>query len=155
MMSVLEGILDYASLVLLLLGAVLSLAAGVGLVRFPDPLSRMHAATKPQILGLIFILFAIGLQSANGATVAMLVPILAFQVLTAPVSAHMVSRAGYRLKHLRREGLLVDELKEAVDQAHDELAAARRVDPSILPVGSAENIAAEEAGYADGGAEGR
>ncbi|WP_315850420.1 monovalent cation/H(+) antiporter subunit G, partial [Clavibacter phaseoli] len=30
---------------LLILGGVLSVAAGVGLLRFPDPLARMHAAT--------------------------------------------------------------------------------------------------------------
>ncbi|HEX5200436.1 MAG TPA: monovalent cation/H(+) antiporter subunit G, partial [Actinoplanes sp.] len=36
-------------------GALLSLAAGVGLLRFPDLLSRMHAATKPQVLGLLLI----------------------------------------------------------------------------------------------------
>ena len=43
-----------------LLGAFLCFAAAVGLVRFPDVLSRMHAATKPQTLGLI--LFAVGVE---------------------------------------------------------------------------------------------
>ena len=42
----------------LISGALLSLAAGVGLLRFPDLLSRMHAATKPQVLGLFLLLAA-------------------------------------------------------------------------------------------------
>ncbi|WP_199850716.1 cation:proton antiporter, partial [Thermobifida fusca] len=45
-------ILDWISVILLLLGAALSFAAGVGLVRFPDLLSRMHTAAKPQVMGL-------------------------------------------------------------------------------------------------------
>jgi multicomponent Na+:H+ antiporter subunit G len=144
--------LDVVSLVLLILGGVLSLAAGVGLLRFPDPLARMHAATKPQILGVILVLLALALQSQSLSTAAMLVPVLLFQMLTAPISAHMVGRAGYRLRHFLREDLLVDELEEAIDRAHDELRAAEDVDASTLPVGSAENIAAEEAGHVAGGA---
>ncbi|WP_316313087.1 monovalent cation/H(+) antiporter subunit G [Clavibacter michiganensis] len=143
--------LDVVSLVLLILGGVLSVAAGVGLLRFPDPLARMHAATKPQILGVILVLLALALQSQSLSTVAMLVPVLLFQMLTAPISAHMVGRAGYRLRHFLREDLLVDELEEAIDRAHDELRAADEVDASTLPVGSAENIAAEEAGHVAGG----
>ena len=144
--------LDVASLVLLLLGGVLSVAAGVGLLRFPDPLARMHAATKPQILGVILVLLALALQSRSLSTVAMLVPVLLFQMLTAPISAHMVGRAGYRLRHFLRDDLLVDELEEAIDRAHEELRDADEVDASTLPVGSAENIAAEEAGHVPGGA---
>ena len=37
---------------LILLSAFLSMAAGIGIVRFPDVLTRLHAATKPQVLGL-------------------------------------------------------------------------------------------------------
>ena len=144
--------LDVVSLVLLLLGGVLSVAAGVGLLRFPDPLARMHAATKPQILGVILVLLALALQSQSLSTVAMLVPVLLFQMLTAPISAHMVGRAGYRLRHFLRDDLLVDELEEAIDRAHEELRDADEVDASTLPVGSAENIAAEEAGHVAGGA---
>ncbi|MFT2706774.1 monovalent cation/H(+) antiporter subunit G [Clavibacter zhangzhiyongii] len=144
--------LDLVSLALLILGGVLSVAAGVGLLRFPDPLARMHAATKPQILGVILVLLALALQSQSLSAVVMLVPVLLFQMLTAPISAHMVGRAGYRLRHFLREDLLVDELEEAIDRAHEELRAADEVDASTLPVGSAENIAAEEAGHVAGGA---
>jgi multicomponent Na+:H+ antiporter subunit G len=109
--------LDLAAAVCLVLGAFLSLAAGVGLVRFPDALSRMHAATKPQILGLIFVVIAIALQSRSWSTLLMLIPVVLFQMLTAPISAHMVGRAGYRTGNFRSEIMLMDELESAVDQA--------------------------------------
>lgn len=118
----LAGVLDVLSIVFLLMSAMLSVAAGIGLLRFSDPLARMHAATKPQIMGLILVLVAIGLQSENWRTVTMLVPILLFQLLTAPVSAHMVGRAAYRTRHLRRDLLVVDELADAIDRANDRSA---------------------------------
>ncbi|MCU1419717.1 MAG: Na+/H+ antiporter subunit [Homoserinimonas sp.] len=110
----------------LLFGALLSLAAGVGLLRFPDALSRMHAATKPQILGLIFILLAIALSNNNWATVATLIPVLLFQMMTAPISAHMIGRAAYRAGKRTDKHLLVDELEEAIDAAQAEAARHNR-----------------------------
>jgi multicomponent Na+:H+ antiporter subunit G len=132
-----DELLDIGSVVCLLVAALLSLAAGIGIVRFQDPLSRMHAATKPQILGLVSALLAIGLQAENGGTIAMLVPILVFQMLTAPVSAHMVGRAGYRGRHVRRDLLLRDELEEAIEEAHVE-AARHDTEPSLPGVATDE-----------------
>ncbi|MBC7590274.1 MAG: monovalent cation/H(+) antiporter subunit G, partial [Salinibacterium sp.] len=123
--------------ILLLLGAFLSLAAGVGLVRFPDALSRLHAATKPQILGLIFILAAIALSSRNWSTVLVLAPILIFQMLTAPISAHMVGRAGYRTGNFRSDIMHVDELEEAVERATQGSVDAAAGPSSRLPGESA------------------
>jgi multicomponent Na+:H+ antiporter subunit G len=54
---------------------------------------------------------AIRLQGLAAAWMLLLVA--AFQLLTAPVSAHMISRVAYRRRHVRRELLLVDELREA------------------------------------------
>ncbi|MET4583393.1 multicomponent Na+:H+ antiporter subunit G [Conyzicola nivalis] len=110
----------------LLLGAFLSVAAGIGLVRFPDALSRMHAATKPQILGLIFVVLAIALESREWATLLLVIPIVLFQMLTAPISAHMVGRAGYRTGNFSKETLVVDELEDAVNRASTDAADSRR-----------------------------
>ena len=113
-------VLDILTGICLVLGAFLSLAAGVGLLRFPDAIARMHATTKPQILGLIFILAAIALQDRRWTTVLVLVTILLFQMLTAPISAHMVGRAGYRTGVVAPGSLLVDELERAIDEAQAE-----------------------------------
>ena len=52
-------VLDIAAAVLVLGGSSLALTAAIGVVRFPDTLTRMHAATKPQVLGLLLVLAAI------------------------------------------------------------------------------------------------
>ncbi|MDN5806713.1 MAG: monovalent cation/H(+) antiporter subunit G [Brevibacterium sp.] len=110
-------ILDVISAALILLGGVLSLAAAVGLLRFADLLSRMHASAKPQVLGLLVVAVAIAIQYPNWSTVTTLAIIISFQLVTIPVATHMVGRAGYRTKHLRRSMLYRDELAEAVDRA--------------------------------------
>ena len=103
--------------ILLIGGALMSLAAGIGLVRFPDLLSRMHAATKPQVLGLLLFLLALAVENESWPLVPVLVLCWIFQLLTSPVSAHMVGRAGYRTRHLRRDLLTLDELDDVVTRA--------------------------------------
>jgi len=113
-------LVDVLTGIFLILGAFLSFAAGVGLIRFPDAIARMHATTKPQILGLIFILLAIALQERRLSTILMLVTLLLFQMMTAPISAHMIGRAGYRNGVVASGTLLVDELERAIELAQDE-----------------------------------
>lgn len=114
---ILGSILDILTGVFLLLGGFLSVAAGVGLLRFPDAIARLHATTKPQILGLAFILLAIALQERQLSTILLLIFLLIFQMITAPVSAHMIARAGYRGGIIAPQSLLVDELEQAIDAA--------------------------------------
>jgi monovalent cation/proton antiporter, MnhG/PhaG subunit len=123
-----DVIIDLLTSVFLILGAFLSLAAGVGLIRFPDAIARMHATTKPQILGLIFILTAIALQERRWSTILMLVTLLLFQMMTAPISAHMIGRAGYRTGVVAPGSLLVDELAQAIERAQDEQVDAEHPD---------------------------
>ncbi len=47
---------DVLSGVLVLGGSALALTAAIGVVRFPDTLSRMHSASKPKTLGLLLVL---------------------------------------------------------------------------------------------------
>jgi multicomponent Na+:H+ antiporter subunit G len=110
---------DLAAALLLLVGAVLSLAAGVGLLRFPDALSRMHAATKPQILGLICVLAAVVLRSHSWSVLLVVLVVILLQLLTSPMSAHMIGRAGYRTGNYRRDLLVRDELEDDIQRASD------------------------------------
>ena len=80
----------------------------------------MHATTKPQILGLIFILMGIALQQRRLSTILMLATLLLFQMMTAPISAHMIGRAGYRTGVVAPGSLLVDELAQAIERAQAE-----------------------------------
>ena len=102
---------DVLAVVLLLLGSFLCLTAGLGLVRFPDVLTRMHAGTKPQVLGVLLIMVGAAIRLQGWSATWMLLLVAVFQMLTAPVSAHMISRVAYRRRHVRRDLLLVDELR--------------------------------------------
>ncbi|WP_166870175.1 MULTISPECIES: monovalent cation/H(+) antiporter subunit G [unclassified Salinibacterium] len=113
----LDNWIDTAALTCLVLAGLLSVAAGIGLLRFPDALSRMHAATKPQILGLMFVIAAIALADRHWSTVLALLPVLIFQMFTAPISAHMMGRAGYRTGNFDEEYILTDDLEAAVNRA--------------------------------------
>lgn len=115
--NIMDTLIDSASAIFMIVGALMSLAAAVGLLRFPDLLSRMHAATKPQVLGLFLLLASIGLQLRTWWVWPVLLVAWIFQLLTVPVSAHMVGRAGYRTKHLHRELLSSDELEAVVQKA--------------------------------------
>lgn len=113
---------DVVAAICLLGGSLLAFAAGVGMVRFPDLLSRMHSTTKPQVLGLILVLMGLALRVRSAPAVWMLVLVAVFQLLTSPVASHMVGRAGYRTGKVRSELLVVDELTA------DQGAAEREAD---------------------------
>lgn len=118
-------ILDVISALCIIGAALLSLAAGIGALRFPDLLSRMHAASKPQLFGLVLVMFAVGLQTLHWGPISSMILIVLFQLFTVPVAAHMIGRAGYRTKHLRRSMLYRDELDDAVARAHARDVAER------------------------------
>ncbi|HLU58561.1 MAG TPA: monovalent cation/H(+) antiporter subunit G [Pseudonocardia sp.] len=102
-------ILDVLAAVLMLGGAVSCFLGALGLVRLPDLLSRMQAATKPQTLGLLLILAGTALRLEMDSAVTLLLVAL-FQVITAPVIAQLLGRSGYRGGVVRRDTLVADEL---------------------------------------------
>ncbi|WP_347355055.1 monovalent cation/H(+) antiporter subunit G [Intrasporangium sp.] len=108
------SVLDVAGGISLLLGAFMCLAGAIGLVRFPDTLSRLHAATKPQTLGLILVLLGLALTIRTWGAVTTLVLVGATQFFTSPVTAHLVGRSAYRHGNVRKDLLVVDELSEAL-----------------------------------------
>jgi multicomponent Na+:H+ antiporter subunit G len=88
--------LDWIASVLLILGAVMSLLAGIAVLRFPDTMSRIHAATKPQVLGIMLLMLGLGLRLGAVGVIGMLVLIVILQFVTAPVSAHLTVRVAFR-----------------------------------------------------------
>ena len=109
--------MDIIGAVFLLLGAMLCFAASVGLVRFPDVLTRMHAATKPQTLGLLFVVTGVAFSLQNLQALGILLLVAILQLLTAPVAAHMVSRTAYRTGQVREDLLLTDDLADDLSAA--------------------------------------
>ena len=112
-----KQILDVAGAISLLLGATLALVGAIGLVRLPDLFARMHAATKPQTLGLILVVTGVELSLRSWAAFGTVVLIAALQFLTAPVAAHLVSRTVYRSNQVRRDLLDRDDLAEDLTAA--------------------------------------
>ncbi|MFF0718025.1 monovalent cation/H(+) antiporter subunit G [Micromonospora sp. NPDC003816] len=123
----LDAILDIVAAVCLISGALLSLAAGVALVRFPDLLTRMHAAAKPQVLGLLLVLVGCALRLRTGVDITTLVLVGVFQLATAPVAAHMVGRAAYPHDDIRTDLLLTDELADHLDRVGGDQGGGARV----------------------------
>jgi multicomponent Na+:H+ antiporter subunit G len=103
--------------VLILIGAILCLSAAVGLLHFRNVPSRLHAATKPQVLGLLVICIAIALsqRSVGGILIGLVIvaPVVLMQFATAPLSAHIVGRQAYRNGSVDERELVVDEYAES------------------------------------------
>ncbi len=97
--------------VFILLGALLAFTAAAGIVRFPDTLSRMHAATKPQVVGLIMVLIGAVISLRGNVDIWMLVLVGIFTLVTAPVIAHTVGRVAYREQRGRDGLLIVNEME--------------------------------------------
>lgn len=131
-----DQFLDILVAILLILGCLMSLVAGIGLLTFPDMLTRMHAATKPQVLGFLFIFAGLSIHLRSWAVVPVLILAWGMQLLTAPVSAHMIGRAGYRTKHAARETLFSDELRQVVD--HVSSTPRTGAIPAIPPAAPSE-----------------
>lgn len=96
-------------------GAILSFFAALGLVRFGDVISRVHAATKPQVVGLLFLLVGLAIAINDWRWFPFFVVAWLAQLVTVPVSAHMVGRAVYHTGGLEKLDLYEDELKIAID----------------------------------------
>ena len=110
---------------LILLSGFLSMAAGIGILRFPDVLTRLHAATKPQVLGLAVVLLTIVLRVPTWGVLSTVVLVMTFQLLTQPMTAHMLGRAAYRSDHVRRDLLIEDDLGRDIEE-HGAIAGPER-----------------------------
>ncbi len=141
------AVLDATAVVLVVVGALLCLTAAIGVARFKDVPTRLHAATKPQVLGLLLICVAIALSSRSWQVVAFLVPVVLIQLATAPLSAHMLGRQAYRNGRIDRPSMLVDELAAA-----DPGPGAATPGPGPGVAGSAGGPAGSDAGPGGGAA---
>ena len=89
-------ILEWVLSALVLLGGFFALIAGLGILRLPDVLIRMHATTKAGTLASGLVMAAVAVGFGDASTIARAVAIVLFLMLTAPVGAHMIGRAAFR-----------------------------------------------------------
>ncbi|QGU08360.1 Na(+)/H(+) antiporter subunit G [Corynebacterium occultum] len=124
----LHVITDIISLVLLLTGGFLAFSASVGLLRFKDTMSKVHAITKPQTTGLILavtgtiirVLGSPDFSPAERGDLGVLLLLVIFALLTSPVTAQRVGRIG------RREGLYGEKGKMLENEAPADRSLRRR-----------------------------
>jgi multicomponent Na+:H+ antiporter subunit G len=112
-------VLDVLAAVCLLTGSFFALVAAIGVLRLPDLLSRMHAATKPQVIGLMLVVTGLGLRLREPGALGILALIVVMQMATSVVSSHMVGRASFRAGQVRDDLLVLDELSGEFDQGKE------------------------------------
>ena len=106
-------IADLIALAFAAAGTGLILVASLGIVRMPDLLTRMHASSKAGTLGASLILVAVAFTLPYTGIVMRVALIILFLFLTAPLSAHMIARAGYRRGARLCEETVVDDYRKA------------------------------------------
>jgi multicomponent Na+:H+ antiporter subunit G len=78
--------------VLLVAGAFFYLAGTVGLLRFPDALSRLHALTKADNVGLLLLCLGLGVLSGSVRAAALMLVVWLLALLAATVAGHLIAR---------------------------------------------------------------
>ena len=105
--------MDTVSSVLIVAGAALAMLGGIGAVRFPDVLSRMHAAAKAPTLGLLLVALGAAIDIGTLLAWTTLTLVVILQLMSSPVGAHALSRASRRQTPVSLDGgddLTRDEL---------------------------------------------
>ncbi len=107
---------DLVTAVLVLTGAAFVLLAGLGLHRFDDVFSRVHATTKAVTFGMVLVVLGSVLQLSRPADVVKLLLAVLLQLISAPVSSHIVARAAYHAGTELSPLTAVDQLVDHDDE---------------------------------------
>lgn len=114
------GIITVIVYILLAIGIFFNILAGIGLLRFPDVYTRLHAGTKCTTFGSIFIIGSViilGLKSwylgnVNGSVLAVhSIGALIAILITNPTGAHAIARAAH-ISGVKPYGAIVDDLEK-------------------------------------------
>ncbi len=87
------------------------LIGGLGVVRFPDLYMRVSASTKASTLGAGFLLMALSIHFDKLSITMRSLATIAFLVISAPVAAHLITRAAYFVGIKLWDGTIEDELR--------------------------------------------
>lgn len=90
------SLIDWASVVLFALGGFFFLAGTVGLLRFPDVYTRLHALTKVDNLGLGLVVLGLTLQAESLSVVFKLLLIWALALAASATICYLIAEAALR-----------------------------------------------------------
>jgi len=120
--------------ILLLAGASFMILAAVGILRLPDLPTRMHASTKAGAMGAMLTMGGVAIHFADSAVSARAIAFIVFILMTAPIAAHVIGRAGYFTGVKLWEGSVKDELLERYDPVTHKLNSGLEANPeSMIP----------------------
>lgn len=102
---------NYVAGILVIIGAAFALVATIGVLRLPDIYSRMHAASKAGTVGSGAMLIALAVFAEEPATALRAIAAVAFVMLTAPVSAHLLAKAAYSAGYRLWSNSVVDDME--------------------------------------------
>lgn len=114
---------DLLSALFLLTGAIFMLLAALGALRMPDLLMRLHATTKAGALGSGLIMVGVAVFFGEVGVTARALAVVLFIMLTVPVAAHAIARAGYFTGMPLWPKIVRDELRGRYDEATHVLEA--------------------------------
>ncbi len=87
---------SYAAGILIILGMILFLLGAIGILRFPDFFTRMHAAGKCDTLGALLVVTGIALYNGFAIGSLKIIFIAVFIFLTSPTATHSIARAAMK-----------------------------------------------------------
>ena len=100
------GLLQILGMLMGILGLVFFLGSAVGMVRFPDFYTRMHAVGKGDTLSTMLMLTGFGLltmQDYSIVSILVFIKIMAivlFIYITSPTSTHVLMKAAFEDNHM-------------------------------------------------------
>ncbi|MGQ7793809.1 monovalent cation/H(+) antiporter subunit G [Faunimonas sp. B44] len=104
-----EAVFSVVAGLLIVIGAGFALVGAVGIVRFPDLYTRMHAASKAGTIGSGIILIALAVDAMQFGVATRALAGVVFLLLTAPVAAHLLARAAVSAGLRPWRGTTLDE----------------------------------------------
>jgi len=113
--------IDFLCGLFILIGSLFVFVAGLGMLRMPDLLMRMHAGTKSGTLGVGLILLANAISFATVSAVTKAIIAILFLFITIPIGAHMLGRAAYFIRIPLWDKTVIDELRDHYNEETHEL----------------------------------
>ncbi len=88
--------IEALSVLFLISGSLFFIAGTIGLLRFPDSFTRLHAVTKADNLGLGLLVIGLVLQAASWQTALKLLLVWVLVLIASATACHLIAREALR-----------------------------------------------------------
>ena len=132
-------VMEWICVIFLIMSSFFMAVAALGVIRFPDLYMRMSPSTSAATLGVICIMLAAVAHFHDLGVLGRAMVIIAFDLLTSPVAAHMIGRAAYLTGVPLWEKTLNDDLKGSYERRVDKLHKGGPIRAAGEDVPSAES----------------